>query len=132
MSKLTWQPTICVDFDGTLAEHGSSMHIGAEIPRAVEICKRLLAKGYTVIGNTCRGGADLIAAQNWCEEKGLKFHHWNKNPSQGEWTNSPKVFAHIYIDDRNLGCPLVFPGRGRRPYVDWNEVEKLLVRMGVL
>lgn len=29
-----------------------------------------------------------------------------KNPTQKDWTSSPKPYAHIYIDDAALGVPL--------------------------
>ena len=40
-------------------------------------------------------------------------------------------FKNYYIDDTALGCPLVYPGDGERPYVDWEEIENLLERDGV-
>jgi hypothetical protein len=49
-----------------------------------------------------------------------------ENPTQKEWTSSPKCYAHIYIDDAALGCPLVKGENGERDYVDWTAVEKLL------
>lgn len=51
----------------------------------------------------------------------------NDNPEQLSWSLSRKVYAHLYIDDAALGCPLIAVAGGR-PYVDWVEVRKYLVR----
>ena len=53
----------------------------------------------------------------------------NRNPEQGTWSESPKAHCNIYIDDAALGCPLVYPADGSRPYVDWVKVEKELARL---
>lgn len=119
--------TFGIDFDGTLAEHGHGMKISDEVPDAISVCKELIEFGHKLILNTCRGGKDLLAAKDWCLSKGLKFYAYNNNPGQRSWTTSPKIFADIYIDDRCLGCPLIFPGKGRRPYVDWKVIRKVLV-----
>ena len=40
---------------------------------------------------------------------------------------SPKVYADLYIDDLNLGVPLIYPkDKNAKPYVDWNAIEKML------
>jgi hypothetical protein len=49
------------------------------------------------------------------------------NPTQKQWTDSPKAYAHLYIDDSALGIPLKYESGESRPYVDWEEVEKLLI-----
>ena len=47
----------------------------------------------------------------------------NEDPDQKEWTQSPKVYANLYIDDAALGCPLIFnPELSDRPFVNWPEV----------
>jgi len=55
----------------------------------------------------------------------------NGNPEQGSWTISPKAYAHIYIDDAALGCPLIKPYQSR-PYVDWKAVEIILQEQGFI
>jgi hypothetical protein len=56
----------------------------------------------------------------------------NENPTQKSWTASPKVYAHIYIDDAALGCPLTTDSFVTKPYVDWSEVEKQLIKMELI
>lgn len=123
--------TFGIDFDGTLAEH-TFPSIGAEIPMAVQTCRELLAKGYKLVLNTVRSDQYLDQARQWCMDRGLNFYGWNQNPDQKAFSNSPKVYADIYIDDAALGCPLVQTPKGQRPYVDWNIVRKALIDNGIL
>lgn len=120
-----------IDFDGTLAEH-KFPDIGKEVPGAVQTCKDLMDAGYTLVLNTMRSREHLDAAKEWCQERGLDFKGWNKHPDQHKFTESPKVYSDVYIDDAALGCPLVFPKPGVRPYVDWTVVRKVLVDNGIL
>ena len=59
---------------------------------------------------------------------------FNNNPQQKHWTDSKKVFAHMYIDDSALGIPLKYDEDGSvsRPYVDLARVEQLLKEKGVI
>lgn len=53
--------------------------------------------------------------------------------TQKRWTSSPKIFAHLYIDDAALGVPLKRdPQLSDRLYVDWEKVLNWLVISGML
>lgn len=121
---------IGIDFDGTMVKHDYP-NIGADIEGAIETVKELIAAGHKVILYTMRSGDRLVEAVEYLEECGIKFYAINENPSQKYWTNSPKIFFNILIDDISLGCPLVIPEKGR-PYVDWERVGELLVDRGLL
>ncbi len=56
----------------------------------------------------------------------------DENPAQREWTDSPKVFADLYIDDSALGCPIKFEDGIKRPFVNWVKVRQRLVEEGFL
>ncbi len=122
---------ICVDFDGTLAEHDWP-NVGKEVLYAISVCKELQAKGHKLILYTMRSGEGLQNAIDWCKERGLEFWDHNHNPDQHKWTDSPKVYGHIFIDDAALGTPLIFDDDGSRPKVDWIEIRKLLLKREVL
>lgn len=97
--------TIALDFDGTLVEH-KYPEIGAEIPDAVEMVKKLISDGHRLILWTVRERELLDDAIAWCEERGLAFYAINKN--YPEETPEDKYFsrklqADIFIDDRSLG-----------------------------
>lgn len=123
--------TICVDFDGTLAEH-EWPGPGEPVLYAIDVCKELQAKGHKLILYTMRSEEHLQAAVDWCKERGLEFWDHNHNPDQAKWSKSPKVYGHIFIDDAALGTPLIFSDDGTRPRVDWLEIRKLLVEREVL
>lgn len=70
-----------------------------------------------------RSGKTLEDAKHWFEERGIILYGVNENPSQKRWTESPKVYANLYIDDANLGTPLIKNSiASDRPYVDWKLV----------
>lgn len=116
---------ICVDFDGTCVMH-EYPDIGADVPFCVEVLKRLDANGVKIILWTMRHGDTLQMAVDWFARKEIPLFGINQNPQQLEWTQSPKCYAQIYIDDAALGCPVKYPKGGNRPFVDWQAVEKLL------
>ena len=114
---------IAVDFDGTCVTH-EYPNIGKDIG-AVPVLKKLTANGHKLILNTMRSGDDLSDAVKWFEENEISLYGINNNPSQKFWTDSPKVYAHLYIDDAALGCPLKNDlSISERPFVDWKVIEK--------
>lgn len=115
---------IAVDFDGTCVTH-EYPNIGEEIG-ATPVLKALVANGHKILLNTMRSGKQLKEAVQWFEERGIPLFGINNNPTQKRWTDSPKVFAHIYIDDAALGCPLKSNSTVERPFVDWDKVKEIL------
>lgn len=114
---------IGVDFDGTIVEHAYP-EIGAPVPGAINVLKKLARSGHRIIVWTMRSGGSLVDAMDYMDDCGIKVWAYNRNPEQSSWTDSPKAYCQLYIDDAALGCPLV---RGlRRPYVDWSEVDRIL------
>ena len=122
---------IAVDFDGTIVAHAYP-NIGREVPTAIRVLKKLQEQGTQLILWTMRSGDKLAEAVAFCEEKGITFWGVNQNPAQSEWTDSPKAYAPIYIDDAALGCPTLWDEATSRPIVNWRDVEAILVRRGVL
>lgn len=122
---------IGIDFDGTCVTHDYP-RIGKDIG-AVNVLKRLVNSGHKLILNTMRSGVELQEAVNWFKENGIELYGANENPTQKSWTNSPKVYAHLYIDDAALGCPLKMDlNLSNRPFVDWEVVAYLLFEDEIL
>lgn len=122
---------IAVDFDGTIVEHDYP-RIGDPVPGALEVMKELENCGYFLILYTMRSGVELNEAKEYCRRNGIHLHGGiNRNVTQDSWTKSPKAYAHIYIDDAALGCPLIV-APGKRPYVCWKSVRKVFVNKGML
>ena len=70
-----------------------------------------------------RSGEQLDAAVKLCSKNNIILYGVNENPAQHIWTQSPKPYAHVYIDDAALGVPLINnPDLSHRPYVDWAKV----------
>ena len=96
---------IAVDFDGTL-HTGNWPAIGAPAPYAIEVMRRLKADGHYLIIWTCRDRQPLTDAVNWMLRHGIPFDRVNDNdPTKTEKynSNSRKVYAHCYIDDKQVG-----------------------------
>lgn len=122
---------IAIDFDGTCVTHDYP-RIGKDI-NAVNVLKKLVANGHKLILNTMRSGKELKEAINWFKKNDIELYGANENPTQRKWTNSPKVYAHLYIDDAALGCPLKMDlSISDRPFVDWEAVSCLLKDNGIL
>ena len=113
--------TIAIDFDGTCVTH-EYPEIGRDLG-ATTTLKTLVDNGHRLILLTMRSGKTLENAKHWFEERGIILYGVNENPSQKRWTESPKVYANLYIDDANLGTPLIKNSiASDRPYVDWKLV----------
>lgn len=78
-----------------------------------------------------RSGKELEEAVDWFKGHSIPLYGVNTNPGQKEWTQSPKAYAQLYIDDAALGCPLHHK-EGLRGFVDWVRVEDELERRGIL
>jgi len=116
---------ICVDFDGTLVDHRYP-DIGEPVPGAINWLKRLYRHGARLILFTMRSdSADatyLSDAVSYLEANGVKLYGINNNPDQLSWTDSPKAYGDVYIDDSAFGCPLFHPKGFARPCVDWKKI----------
>jgi hypothetical protein len=120
--------TLCVDFDGTLADH-LYPEIGKESPGACGWLLEFQALGARLILLTMRDGEELAAAVAFCRERGVEFWAVNDNPEQAAWTASRKVYGHLYIDDAGYGAPLYKPRGFKGPVVDWRVVGPTVVAM---
>ena len=127
---------ICVDFDGTITTH-EYPNIGAPIG-AIEVLKELQEKGHQLILFTMRSGKELQEAVDYLKSEGVELYGINENPTQKNWTQSPKAYGQLYIDDAALGIPLTYwymdkvSTEGGRPFVCWIRVRQLLVEKGLL
>lgn len=139
---------IAVDFDGTCVKH-EYPKVGDDIG-AVPVLKRLVREGHKLILWTmrCDSGVEsgkffsgLTDAINWFKDNGIELYGIQRNPTQDHWTQSPKCYAELYIDDAALGCPLSIDVEMvgyeelrpvGRPYVDWEKVEQILEDKGIL
>ncbi len=127
---------IVIDFDGTCVTLRYP-EVGEEIG-ATPVLRELADVGHRLILFTMRADSKfrrqpyLSDAVRWFAERGIPLYGVQANPTQSQWTSSPKAFGDLYIDDSALGCPLVYPGDGSRPYVDWKRVREMLMEQEIL
>lgn len=98
---------IAVDFDGTLCEN-KWPEIGEPRYGIIMYLKKEQKNGAKLILWTCRVGEMLENAVKWCAEHGLIFDAVNENLPEivaSFGTDTRKIFANEYIDDRNAWCP---------------------------
>ena len=135
---------ICVDFDGTCVTH-EFPKVGKDIG-AVPVLRKLIENGHNIILFTMRGnvtnntgfsveipevlnGNFLDDAVQWFHCHKIPLYGININPGQHTWTNSPKAYGQLYIDDAALGCPLKYNTLiSYRDFVDWTKVEQILIK----
>ncbi len=121
---------IAIDFDGTVVTHEYPA-IGRDVG-AVPVLKELVNRGYRLLLLTMRDGVLLENAKRWFADREIPLWAVNTNPEQGNWTKSPKVYANLYIDDSNLGCPLKTIDGAVHPVADWAKIRKQLIAEGIL
>lgn len=95
---------VAVDFDGTLCENAFP-EIGEPKQDMIKAVKEYQSCGWKTILWTCRNHDALIAALDWCNEHGLEFDAVNTNLPEVQKMfggDTRKVFADIYIDDKNV------------------------------
>jgi hypothetical protein len=124
---------IAIDFDGTLVKH-EFPDIGEWLPHAERVAQRLCDAGHRLILNTCRENERrrkyLAEAVEHCERHGITFVSVNENRPEDDFRENGgrKVYAHLYIDDRNI--PLGhLPGQ---PCPNWLLIEQWMEDNGWL
>ena len=127
---------IAIDFDGTCVTHDFP-NVGKDIG-AIPVLKRLVDNGHKLILFTMRSHRPFInfngstrdtldEAVEWFAKNEIPLYGINENPDQKDWTDSPKSYAQLLIDDTALGCPIRYETKkSQRPFVDWGKTEEWL------
>lgn len=141
---------ILIDFDGTCTAHDFP-RVGKDIG-AVPVLKKLVEEGHRLILFTMRSnmaeinvdmneveddfvpiaGNYLDDAVNWFKENDIPLYGIQTNPTQKNWTESPKAYGQMMIDDSALGAPLTSFPNSPRPFIDWVAVEIMLIKKGII
>lgn len=142
---------IVVDFDGTCVTHDFPA-VGKDIG-AVPVLKQLTDAGHKLILFTMRSdkkavevsehdkstgvhpvaGQYLTEAVNWFKENDIPLYGIQTNPTQKHWTESPKAYGELIIDDAALGAPLKFNRElSGRPFICWSTVESYLKNRNII
>lgn len=109
MTIMKEKQILCIDFDGTIVERAYP-EIGELKPYAKEAIN-MLSKDYHIIIWTCRTSQKLYEdfpctiydAAKFLRVNEIHFDTINHNIYTLPFQPYPKVYADVYIDDRNLG-----------------------------
>lgn len=128
---------IVIDFDGTCVTH-EFPEIGKDIG-AVPVLKELIGEGHNLIFFTMRSDNIeqnyLAEAVQWFKSNEIELYGVQVNPTQGFWTNSPKAYGELIIDDAAIGSPLSYILNGElqeRGFINWVKLRRLLISKGIL
>jgi len=92
---------IAIDFDGTIVEHAYP-NIGELKPNVKKTINKWYDAGHKIIIWSCRDTNTKEEAEDFLNINGIKFHTFNENVDANDFNPHPKVFAHLYIDDRGF------------------------------
>jgi len=109
---------VAIDFDGTIVDDAYPK-IGKPKLFAFETLRRLQDDGHRLILWTYRCGIKLEEAVIFCEENGIQFYAVNKSFPEEDFDhkNSRKIYADLFIDDRNLGG-----------FMGWGEIYQMITK----
>jgi hypothetical protein len=110
-----------LDFDGTIVKN-KYPSMGDDLG-AMPWLKKAQKMGAQFILITMRDGKELEDAVKHLTTGGIKLHGTNCNPTQWQWTMSPKIYCQLYVDDNALGIPLDV-----NHDVDWSQAGPALLR----
>lgn len=117
--------TIAIDLDNTVIFHGKE----ELIPGAKAVLQKWKEQGHRLVLWTCRDHAGARAKAAWLMmQHGIVFHSMNAIEDQP--TDSPKVHADLYVDDRAVGCPMMprfdEDGEWAGTIVNWQAIDDLV------
>ncbi len=116
---------VAIDFDGTITD-SHFPELGDIRSDASRVIGRLVMAGHTVIIWTCRpiNNHGIEEMEQWLRKHSVPYHGINENARELKFSTGNKIYADIYIDDRNLEL------YGKK--IDWNSVEEKLESLGFL
>lgn len=94
--------TVCVDFDGTLAEQEKPFRIGSAGPprkKNVALVNELHKEGVRIVVWTVRNNVKFL--RKYLKDNKIEYDYINENPDQPP-NGSKKLIADIYLDDRGV------------------------------
>lgn len=97
--------TIAIDIDGTITKHTYMPHKDGRFGKlrdgAREVINKWKKTGHRIIIWTSRD--DIQDLEKWLKDNDIHYDEINQN-SDGPATHSPKVIAHLYVDDRAINA----------------------------
>jgi len=120
MIRLESSPILAIDFDGTCVSNINDYpKVGSDIGAAPWL-KAFVSAGARLILWTVRSGDGLKPAVKWFKDNKIPLWGINENIDYSQ-PKSPKAHAHLFIDDRAFGAPVIKQENGQA-HIDWNKV----------
>jgi hydroxymethylpyrimidine pyrophosphatase-like HAD family hydrolase len=95
---------IAIDFNGTIC---AGKYPDMEYPKdhVVETMRKFKNEGHYIIITTCVEGKPLDEIKTWLDNHKIPFHAINENHPvmKKRFKDCRKIYADVYIDDRNIG-----------------------------
>ena len=131
----------------TVEKYAEAMGLEIGAPR---VLRKLVEAGHNLILFTMRSNKKIVKcigdpnwtpvagnylddAMEWFKKHDIPLYAIQVHPDQRSWTDAPKCYGHLIIDDISLGMPLHFDQSvSQRPYIDWIEVEKMLIKRNLI
>jgi len=129
---------IYLDFDGTVVEHDYP-EIGQLNPNSLEVIKKLQEAGHSIILNTMRvefedgsmkEALDFINLHP--EVPGINISRRTERKIYPQRWDLEKNENDLYIDDIAPNIPLIKASIVDGWMVDWREIERQLIKKGIL
>ena len=92
---------IAVDFDGTIVDF-EFPKIGKIKPGVISVLNEMRERGHKIIIWTCRDLGYLAHAKKFMDINSIPYDAINENLTESI-SPYPKIYADLYIDDRQLG-----------------------------
>lgn len=124
-----WIIPVSVDWDYTLTKSSDWTSELFELNEyGFDVLKRWHEKyNVGIIINSMRHEELLEEPLKILHDKGIEIYGVGRNPDQDQDGNIVnKCFSVFDIDDRDVGIPVYKEMGRKRPYVNWEEVEKLM------
>jgi hypothetical protein len=124
---------VALDVDGTVTMQCDPANgLGAPVPFSLYWIEKWQEAGAEIYLWTMRGGGGtegdtVTPAVNYLWDNGIKVDGVNRG--EQPWTDSPKLYAQVYVDNAAAGAPLIYPANGLPPYLDWTIVGPLVYKM---
>jgi hypothetical protein len=117
---------VAIGFDGTCVTHNYP-NVGEDVGADLWL-RAATGMGAKLILSTMRHGPEINQALDWFTSHDVSLWKVNDNPAQKSWSDSLKLYAHIYVDNAGLGIPLKRHGSRGRWVVDWEIAGPALLR----
>ena len=128
---MTQTKYIAIGFDGTVVKNRFP-DVGDAIPHAQDTILELQKHGVKIILHTLREGEELDKSIEWFTLRGIRLFGVNYNSAQKQrGSQSEKLWAHLYIDIANAGCPCIIED-GEKSFADWYALEQILISTKLL